>query len=68
TPPRHAEHTRTQRPPTSPTSLNVTAGEQPQTNAETTHLPGIGRAVGRGVRFDIPNRRSKVGSGAAFRA
>jgi DNA-binding SARP family transcriptional activator len=25
------------------------------------------QAVGRGVRFDVPNRRSKVGSGAAFR-
>lgn len=26
-----------------------------------------GQAVGRGVRFDVPNRRVKVGSGAAFR-
>lgn len=26
-----------------------------------------GQAVGRGVRFDVPNRRAKVGSGAAFR-
>lgn len=26
-----------------------------------------GQAVGRGVRFDVPNRRAKVGSGATFR-
>ena len=26
-----------------------------------------GQAVGRGVRFDVPNRRAKVGSGAAVR-
>jgi DNA-binding SARP family transcriptional activator len=26
-----------------------------------------GQAVGRGVRFDVPNRRVKVGNGAAFR-
>ena len=26
-----------------------------------------GQAVGRGVRFDIPGRRPKVGSGAAVR-
>ena len=38
-------------PPTSPTSLNVTAGEQPRREAGTTHLPGI--AGTGGIRFTI---------------
>jgi hypothetical protein len=41
-PARHAEHARSQRATTSPTSLNVTAVRQPRPEAETTHLPGIG--------------------------
>ena len=71
-PARHAEHTDHSGPLTSPTSLNVTADEQPRTEAETAHLPGIGRRPHRERSFrrcprTHPHHRQRRHRGGAVR-